>query len=74
MAAGTKLVRVHHLDFGGIAGEFRIGADELEAAGLADSAAAAVAADEPAPAKGLASGANDNSFIRLFEALDTERA
>ena len=74
VAAQAELIRIGHLDFNGIAGELGIGADELKAASLAHRAAAAIASDEPASAKGLIAGANGHVFVRLVEVLDAEAA
>src|SRR5436305_1917359 len=54
VAARTERCGIGELDLDGIAGEFGIGADEVESADLPHRAAATVATDEPASAKSFA--------------------
>ncbi len=54
--------RIGHLDFDGIAGELRSGADEFEGTCLAHRTSATIATDEPASAKSLPTCANGHLF------------
>jgi len=67
VAAQTELIRIGHIDFNGIAGELGIGADELEAASLANRAAAAITSNEPVSSKSLTASVNGHFFARLIE-------
>src|SRR4051794_26932274 len=72
--ARGKLIRLGDIDLGRIAGELGIGADEAKAAGLANRAAGAIAADQPARAERLVTSANGYVFAGLAEVFDAEAA
>ncbi len=67
VAAQAELFRIGHIYFNGIAGELRIGADELKAASLTNRAAAAITSNDPASAKSLTTSANGHFFVRLVK-------
>ena len=74
MTAEREHRRVGDLDLDRISRELGLGTYELEATLLAHRAAAAVATHEPARAKALLAGTDDDFIVRSLEAFDTMAA
>jgi hypothetical protein len=72
VATEAELIRISHLDFNGISGEFGFGADKLKTASLANRAAPAVASDEPASTKSLGPSVKGHVFVRLVHVVDAK--